>query len=319
MFKDRTVQTAILLIILIFIFKFLPIPKNQDGEYPDYFWAKKYLSAHEYDVVFAGDSRITLGISPKTAETVLGQKVLNFAFPGNYSDKYLKAVESKLDPHSSSRKIALGITPLSLTDSADDSSMFAMNDNMSEYERYYILKFHKLDQFFEPRTKDIVVFIRNNQTLLSYANKLYLSINSSASPLKQRPSWYQTYYQEGWIGGESIPPNPDMVYDYYQAVFPRKQVSDEKILSLLQYVKRWSNKGIEIYGFRPPVSKKIKTHENLNSGFNEDDFIKAFTEAGGKWIYVEDNKYKTADGSHIHKDEVSLFTDYVSNEMNINK
>lgn len=63
----------------------------------------------------------------------------------------------------------------------------------------------------------------------------------------------------------------------------------------------WVKGGFRVYAFRPPTCHDMTELENRLSGFREEEFVRNFTRAGGRWIPVSNKDYRSYDCSHIDK------------------
>ena len=96
----------------------------------------------------------------------------------------------------------------------------------------------------------------------------------------------------------------------YKIYFSPSPVSPRAINGVLSSAKAWSNKGIKVYAFRPPISPEIRAIEDEMSGFKEAEFISDFQSAGGKWLPFP--KYaETYDGVHLTDDGAQEVADLI--------
>jgi hypothetical protein len=87
---------------------------------------------------------------------------------------------------------------------------------------------------------------------------------------------------------------------------------------LCEQTQKWSQKGIMVLAFRPPVSEKMLELENELSGFDQRLFIEKFEECGGTWLNIKQSDYETYDGSHLNRDSaVKLSFEIARNIRNI--
>jgi uncharacterized iron-regulated protein len=78
----------------------------------------------------------------------------------------------------------------------------------------------------------------------------------------------------------------------------------------MEFVERWTTKGIHVIGFRLPASYTIRKYEEERGGFSENTVSERFHEAGGIWIDIHPEEYQSYDGSHLeHHSAMQLSAD----------
>lgn len=245
------------------------------------YWIAKTHYAKPCAILFGGDSRTFRGISPHAFEEAFGDyQALNYAYWSNGMGRpYLEGMEKMLDPDAELRLIVLGITPHSLTPRAAHCSHFLMEQARTREEilqQYYL---SGISEYFAPFT------------LLD----LKKSITGKSTPNNYRI----TYHPDGWVESYWIRPDTSYSAQFYETIFTGNAVSQEVVETLLEFVRRWSQMGIHVAGFRPPTSHTIRSMEKELGGFDEEKFVSLFTAAGGIWIDVPNDAYQTFDGNHL--------------------
>ena len=122
--------------------------------------------------------------------------------------------------------------------------------------------------------------------------------------LKNKPptSYYcNEYYPNGYVESEKFPVDTMESISSYTQDFANYKVKLQYIERLACKVKDWSRRGIRVIGFRPPVSIPMRALEDSMGLYNEAIISTRFREAGGYWIELMPNRYKTYDGSHLNK------------------
>jgi hypothetical protein len=79
-------------------------------------------------------------------------------------------------------------------------------------------------------------------------------------------------------------------------------VSTHLIENVIVQTGKWVREGIRVYAFRPPTTPEMRELESLLSGFDEKDFLDRLGKAGGIWIPVSLQEYRSYDGSHLDKE-----------------
>jgi hypothetical protein len=254
---------------------------------PDLFWRAKVEMAPAYDLILAGDSRTYMNLDPETMASVLrGYRIFNFGFPQvGYSAKYLNRVEAGLDPASQKKSVVLGITPLSLTRWAVAVNGFKARTKhqdgaVARWARPVLDRFMPVWYFFRPiELKDLIyALIGKPQPCLNL----------------------QRYYANGWAACNGVPPNEASGLQTYQPLFDGNTVSPQVIAVVLDTTRRWSDAGIQVFGYRPPTTEAMTALEQEKSRFDEADFAARFQAAGGHWLPVTPfGRYSSFDGSHL--------------------
>jgi len=288
-FKSQASKALMLAIILLIIMGSLR-PDQSLGLYPNEYWALKSKWHHCADMVFAGDSRVLIGLSPaELNKSFENERIYNYGFGGTwFSEKYLDAVEKVLDPQSNNKTIILAITPHALTERFNDAGNFFETHRLSEQDKFMHIHFARIMYFFEP---------------LSFKEALEGLIPTVADSHTTR-----TYYKDGWISMHKEPIQAKREVKRYRGFYTKRIVIPENVSRVLKYVADWKNQGIKVVGFLFPTCKQMYELENKISGFNEKEFIRRFEEAGGNWINVDQTAYTSFDGSHLQQESAERFS-----------
>jgi len=278
--SDRTACTLTVTVVLIIVMGSLR-PDKPQGVSSKRFWADKMSWRECADMVITGDSRTLMSVSPtEIAKVFPGTKVRNYGFGANwYSNEYLEAIEKCLFPNSKEKRIFMGITPHSLTDRRNDTCGTFMD--MYNYTGRQFFKdkyFAELLDFTEP-----------------------MSFNEAIQGLfpATAPSWSRKhFYKNGFVAVNKKPLKKNEI-DRYKRLFEERNVSEQIISNIIEYVEKWTSEGIIVYGFAIPSCQEMIDVENEYSGFDEALFVKAFEAAGGVWIAVNKTGYVSFDGSHL--------------------
>ena len=278
--KDRTFGTIVLALLLI-VGMGLMRPDKPVGMYPKKYWAEKIIWRHCADAVLTGDSRTLMALSPVEMKKVLDyDRILNFGFGANwYSRQYLETVEEVLDPKSKNKAIMIGITPHALTYRTEGLGHFMNFINVPRQDIYFDIHLAAILNFLDP---------------MSF-HDAYQGLFPDLGPKYTR----KEYFADGWVAWHREPITKKSKIEQYRGIFKRLQVSQDTIDVLLEFVSRWSKSGINVYGFLLPACKEMVELEAEVSGLNKPEFIKAFEQAGGIWIAVDQCRYESFDGSHL--------------------
>jgi hypothetical protein len=184
-----------------------------------------------------------------------------------------------LDPKSDKKAVMIGITPYSLTFRTKGLGHFLNFIKVSKQDIYFDIHLAAILNFLDP---------------MSF-HDAYQGLFPDLGPKYTR----KEYFADGWVAWHREPITKKSKIEQYRGIFKRLQVSQDTIDVLLEFVSRWSKSGINVYGFLLPACKEMVELEAEVSGLNKPEFIKAFEQAGGIWIAVDQCRYESFDGSHL--------------------
>jgi hypothetical protein len=280
--NQNIVITVILAAILVTGLSFI-MPKNKEKYLGDRFWAQKTFAPAVYDVIIIGDSRTYRGVSPEIIEMKLpGMKVLNFAYSnGGLNPTMFEMAEKKFSEGSVKKVMVLGVSANCITGYTQVNEQFLKEKNR-----------HRED-VFERLYLDGILYhfsATSPEGLRDY--------------LKKKPSenfYLNEYHNNGYVESEKFPPDSMEAIPSYIKDYTNYKVEDRIVGELIKQVEEWNKKGITIIGFRPPVPAPMRALEDTMGFYNEAIISARFNTAGGHWINLNPNQYKTYDGSHIDK------------------
>jgi len=105
----------------------------------------------------------------------------------------------------------------------------------------------------------------------------------------------------GWIASSNIIEDTLDAITGYRKWYKKNKVSNKITNNLITQVKKWVDKGINVYAFTVPTSWSMKQLEDSLSGYNETEISKRIENVGGIWLKFNDN-YHSYDGSHLVKE-----------------
>jgi hypothetical protein len=253
----------------------------------DVFWENKISWQARADCVLAGDSRVFIGVSPAAmAPELQGRRIVNYGFSAcGYDRAYLSAIARVLDPAGRRPTIILGITPHSLTRRATARSEFLRRINKPAGGPTY---WETLEWQFRP---------------FSLANAVV-----PLFPDCRAEHYYRHHVADGWAAASYVPEDPRLSLSRYRRTFTGQQVDPPMIEDVLRYAGAWTVRGIRVYAFRPPTTRKMVELEDALSGFRESEFVARFTAAGGVWLDTDQFGYTTYDGGHLRWDAAQQFS-----------
>jgi hypothetical protein len=287
--KDRTTK-ALLLALLLSVVMGSMRPDQSIGMSTKSYWAKKLNWKHCADAILTGDSRVLMAVSPDIIEQYVDYKnIVNYAFGANwYCHEYMQATEKLLDPKAPKKAIIMGFTPHSLTWRTVNMGNFIELTKIAPENRFFDTHFGPVLDFFDP---------------LSLQDAFRGLFPSTA------PTWtVKDYRESGWVAVHKTPGDEDHEVKRYRGIFKERQVSDKTVAIVMEYVRRWSQSGIKVYGFLPPTSADMVELEERASGFNKDKFVAEFKESGGIWLDVNLTAYYSFDGSHLQDEGAIEFS-----------
>ncbi|OYT14677.1 MAG: hypothetical protein B7C24_17075 [Bacteroidetes bacterium 4572_77] len=196
-----------------------------------------------------------------------------------YDKEYLDLLESRLDTNAKTPIIILGITPHSLLYYGYPNGHIKRFQKMKKEEVIDYLYLFSLKTFFSP---------------LRFDTKWQLASS------KENNYMQDFNYTQGWAASDYKNRDINHALKPYAQIFMNKQISEKNLKFLMQTIERWSKSGIAVYGFVPPSSAKIEQIERENTTFNDQEIVKDFIQAGGKWISLN-GVFQSYDGSHLKR------------------
>lgn len=287
--KDRTAKalfSAIVLSLIMGLFR----PDKPIGMSASAYWAKKISWEHCADAVLTGDSRVLMALSPEIMEEYLDYKnVVNYGFGANwYCHEYMQATERLLDPEAPKKAIIMGFSAHTLTWRTKGMSNFTELSKSAPEDRFLDIYLGRLLDFYEPMS----------------LRDLFQGIFPSMAPTQT----VKDFKENGWIAVHKAPGDEDHEVKRYRGIFKKRQVSEKTVAIVMEYVSRWKDAGIKIYGFVPPTCEGMVELEKTASGFNKEQFVARFKEAGGIWLETDLTAYYSFDGSHLQDDGAIAFS-----------
>jgi len=287
--KHRFMVAVLFAGLFLMLFGFYKPDNHLKGIPEKMFWSVKSEWKNCLTMTVGGDSRTYRGVSPETInsnEYLQDYKVGNYGFISNgWTKKYLAALERTLDKDSDKPLVlVLGLTPYSLTDLAARDNSFIRMEKVAKTTKMESIWFGRLYQFFSPIN----------------VNKLFVA-------KAKGNTYFQHYHENGWVASYRKKDVPRSALDQYKKRYKKKKVNKKMVKDVISYVKRWNKKNIVVFGYRPPTTQEMWELEELQSGYNEDDIAKRFSDAGGVWLKFE-NKYHSYDGSHLREDGAIEFS-----------
>ena len=263
-----------------------------DLESDENFWFDKLHWHENTDVLILGDSRSLMGLSPKVMSIDLpGLRIRNFGFSGvPYTPDYLDAAERAWDRKSGERAALIGVTPQSLRKRPQENQFSRSRATLTPIRRWMATWSGWAHRRWPPLTRD--VFERNI--------------------LGRTVDHFRTqHHPDGWVEpivhGVTLKPQFE---DYRQ--IRKYPISEEFTHTLLDRVRSWTDRGIRVYGFRPPTCPQMEAVEN---DFGERQFVKAFVKAGGEWLEPSQQDLKTFDGSHLDTSSSILLSIRIAKDL----
>ena len=276
---NKIVGTLGLVLFLSIVVHYTRPKKDYSKLEYDWFWTKKTHFSKSNNIVFLGDSRTYRGISTESVKSEFpNQKVLNLGYSSGGLNKYMFDVAySLLNKKEDLKVIVLGVTPFSLTEEV-----------------------RKNEHYKQELGRPLADLIERNYVnpFLSDFESISLSDYRTES---DRVFYPQVFHENGWVESYKIPENKRDALSSYRKTFSETVLSEKSVSETLSFVSEMKNKGVKVYGFRPPSSKEMEKLENELSGFDENEFITIFEESGGVWINISDRfSFDSYDGSHLH-------------------
>ena len=288
--------TLLIAALLTAAFSFV-IPNDAEDVKRELFWSRKTFARPVYDVLLLGDSRLYRGLSPEAMKPHLpGLKILNFGYSnGGLNPTMFEAAEEKLAENNKPKVIVLGISANTVTGYSADNQHYLQEVNRPREQLIERMYFHPLRQWFpstSPR-KLLQLFAENKDS-----------------------SFYRhTYHKSGYVASEKFPIDTTEAIPLYTDDFRNYKVEEKFLEPLFRQVEEWSNEGITVVAFRPPVSQPMRELENTMGRFDEQHIKNEINRAGGYWIELNPSEYKTYDGSHLTIESARKLSVKVANSI----
>jgi hypothetical protein len=135
------------------------------------------------------------------------------------------------------------------------------------------------------------------------------------SETKETAFYRNKYFMNGYVESEKFPADTMEAIPSYTKDFTNYKVTPENLSDLFKQVKKWTDSGIIVAGFTPPVSQPMQMLEDTLGLFDITTIKTGFEKASGYWIDIEPTQYKTYDGSHLTIESAKQLTNTVGNEI----
>ncbi|MCY1723534.1 hypothetical protein OU798_24495 [Prolixibacteraceae bacterium Z1-6] len=297
-FKERIVLFIPVLAGILVVFHLVAPPSDGFRVIENNsFWKKKTFDKNKYEIVVCGDSRIYRGISPDHMKEILsGYKIINLGYgSAGYGDIMLNEINKRIDFESKKSMVILGITPLSLTHEGEMNWHLRTELATKKEELIELLYFKKISQFFIPFT--------------------FSEMEKHVKGKDFYTSKKQEYLDGGWVATYEEKPWEIAALKSYSTRFINNQVLESNINRLVKATGEWTEKGIQVFAFRPPTTEKMVALEDSLSGFNESNIRERLENKGAIYLDFEMDKYTTFDGSHLQKESAIRFSKDLANAI----
>lgn len=284
MVKQSNIFFTLLIAAVFVVSMSFILPKNDEKYLGDMFWVRKTFASANKNIVLMGDSRVYRGLSPAVMQQVLPTaKILNFGYSnGGLNPIMFEAAENKLTS-GKTRVIVLGITANALSDYTKENKQYLQELKRPREEVIERLYLAPISYWFSATSPE----------------KLKVSFNTQN---KAKQSWYiSKYHMNGYVESDKFPVDTLEAIASYTNDFKNFQVDDKHMDSLFKQVRSWTNKGILVVAYRPPISQPMLDLENSMARYNKNRIAEGIQSAGGHWIDLQNGSYKTYDGSHIDR------------------
>lgn len=284
---------AILVTALSFV-----LPKDAEKYLGELFWIRKTFAPAKYNVVIMGDSRVYRGVSPETIESHLpGLKVLNFAYSnGGLNSTMFDAAEKKLVHNNKPKIIVLGISANAITDYSAGNQQYLQELTRPKEEIFERIYFNPLRYWFSATSPE--------------------KLKNHFSETKETAFYRNEYFMNGYVKSDKFPIDTMEAISSYTKDFTNYKVKPENLQVLFNQVKKWTDAGIIVAGFVPPVSQPMQMLEDSLGLFDEIAIKAGFEKASGNWIDLNPANYKTYDGSHLTIESAQQLSDKIGDFIN---
>lgn len=286
-YQSKIRWTLILVIGMIVLFVALNARHLPPGVSKKFFWTNKSHQTEQFDIVVFGDSRVYRGFSPGVFTKGTTFTCFNFGYSsGGTSPEMLDYIESRLDRRSGGVML-IGVSPDVFTKYAQRNIQYNQEMDRTTME---VLE----NLYVEP-------FMRN---FSSVKISKPLSILQGYNAKRVR----ELVFEDGFM--PTFPSSIDSlrrVQIYANNYAKKGGIESNYVQAFLDRVQEWKNQSIRVIAYRPPTSRAMQKVEE-SAGFDEEDFVKRFQQAGGEWIDINEKDYVSYDASHIDGNEAIRLT-----------
>lgn len=256
-------------------------PQRIESGLHERFWQLKIRDWSSANLLILGDSRANQGVSPAL---LAGQqnghdwKARNLAFnAGGLNPDIYELADRRLAARGGPRVILLAVSPLALTDEGSRNKHYRTLCKRPWSTALAFILFPKAMGVLSREELDLTI-------------KMYPGL--------------QEYHDDGWMAVLRIPGEyPEANLSWYNELFDFGKVMPELLRDLYEQTERWSEEGVNVFAFRPPVSAAMRAIEAQKSGFDEGAFVRDFEARGGRWIDIDPSNYRTFDNCHLYRSE----------------
>ena len=305
--SERCVQAAIIAISVVWLV--LSVRP------PDYVAIRKaledrfyYIKAHppeRINLLLVGDSRVMQALSPAVFRRHFSAcpSVFNYGFPSlRYTDEIIADIERMLSGSDGQKIIILQLSketfPL-------NPPQIVANRMIHEYKDFsictgFLLRHHfdMVKSFLPLNLRQIWIKWTNPKAFINYQENTLNRMNNTR------------LHDDGWREVLNPPFQPAVFADVIH-----RTVSQSAVNSLMRRIQAWRARGIHVYGFYPPSSKRLETY--IDEMIQEPDvkIEHSFIRAGGKLITVRNRNYATYDDVHLASEQAESLTREVISQM----
>ena len=293
--------SALLILILLFgvlnIYIYIRYEMESENILDEQQWLKKVTKDPAYSVLLIGDSRTYRGINPVILEKMLHLPTYNAGLSGGGMNTTMFRFfeNNKMSPEPGLKIIVLGITPFSLvSEQRGNKHLNSLLKKSKETQQFQFGELDYLSIFFKPinnrRFKKIRRKIFKKEKADSFKLKTVWINGALFHGVKFNQKWYNdglNQYREGAANGK---------------------FSQESLSDLCTSTRRWTERGILVFGFRPPTSSQMEAIENQLPHYSEQRVKTLFEKAGGIYLAFPKDAYQTYDASHLNRASADRFS-----------
>jgi hypothetical protein len=237
------------------------------------------------------------------ARSLSSLRILNFGFDATgFSKEYLAAIEGVLDARSGRRIIVLGIGPHTLR--PETGGRFAVRVSKRSRRPAFLQRAGGLQSNW----------FANLTAPGPLAHALLFLTGTDRLPRHETD-----YHQDGWLTARLTPEQPQKGFEVARRWYVNNRADPGVVEGVISQTRRWTSQGIRIYRFLPPTTERMVRFEDERSGYDEADFVRQFTEVGGRWLRMDQASYHTYDGSHLDREAAADFSADLARAISVEK
>jgi hypothetical protein len=252
---------------------------------------------NRFDIAVAGDSRVLIGISPRSMQKILpGYEIGNLGFIALiYSQDYLNYIKNTLHSPVKNRVIVINFSPRSFLSQESHNCYFRKLNEDAKIP--FRTKLDRCSRWFQ------LLFQELSDEDLNHRFR------------KDKSRYLMVSFESGWMASRLFPESQGASKGQYKSLFMKNKIDEELLDIIYHNTKTWTAEGIKVFGIRMPVSPSIFVIEKEKSGFQIENIRQRFEKCGGIWLDPPINNLVVYDGAHLRYDSAATYSRRLAEEL----